>query len=245
MSSAVHNLTTQAGFVFEAKLEQLGASTASAYAASPETAIVSVTRILKSPAALAGYVGQRITVHLQPPVSLKAGQQAVFFTHGIHYGDGMVVQELGNVPGAAANVESDVNTAIQAGSDSEMIDRLAQAELVISGTASAPAPYAAAAPTAGRRVSEHDPDWWSATVKVESVEKGANPGATKQVLFPHSMDIAWYNSPKVKEGDHGVWLLHNRDKFGKAVPAHAVVHPLDFRPIAELERVRSLVKGPK
>lgn len=141
---------------------------------------------------------------------------------------------------------AELPNAIQASAQVEMMQRLAQAELVISGVASAPrryvAPQAAAAATAPRRISEHDPDWWVSTVTVETVEKGVNPDKTKDVLFPNSRDIAWYRSPKIKEGDRGVWLLHNRDYRGKAVPGHAVTHPLDFRPIEELNRVRSLLK---
>ncbi len=238
----IQDLTDEAGFVFQAEVEQLGGSTATGFSASAETAIVRVTKIIKSPAALAGYEGQRITVEMQPPVTLRAGQSAVFLTNGVHYGDGLVVRELGNVP-PEPDAEFQVNIAVQAGNDRELAQRLAQAELVISGVASAPAPFSGPSPAGGRRVSEHDPDWWQSVIKVESVEKGTHPEPTKNILFAHSTDIAWYRSPKVKEGDRGVWLLHTRDLHGRLVPGHAVVHPLDFRPIGELERVRKLLKG--
>src|SRR5580704_9410826 len=101
--ASVHDLTQQSGFIFEAQLQQLGASTASGYPAAADTAVVLVNKILKSTPALEGYEGQQITVHLQSPVTLKAGQNAVFFTHGVHYGDGLVVGELGHAPGTAAS----------------------------------------------------------------------------------------------------------------------------------------------
>jgi hypothetical protein len=241
---SVQDLTQQSGFIFEAQVEQLGASTASGYAASPETAIVRITRIVKSTSALSGYGGQRVTVHLQSPVSVKAGQQAVFFTHGVHYGDGLVVAELGNSPGGVAAMDAELHNAVEASEDSEMAERLAAAELVVTGTATTPrrysAPQATAAPV--RRVSEHDPDWWISTINVESVEKGAHTAKTADVLFANSMDIAWYHSPKIKEGDHGVFLFHSKDLRGRAVPARAATHPLDFRPMAETSRVRNLLK---
>jgi hypothetical protein len=242
--ASVSDLTLKAGFVFEGELQQLGATTAAGFAPSSETAIVRVIRILRGPQVLAGYSGQQITVQLQPPVSLKVGDQAVFFTHGVHYGDGLVVSELGNVRASAAGVEAQVNSAIQAGDDGELTQRLAQAELVVSGVAAAPRPYAQAA-AAGRRVSEHDPNWFTATITIETVEKGVHSGTTTEILFPNSMDIAWYRSPKVKAGDHGVFLLHNRDIRGKPVPALAATHPLDYRPIAELGRVRNMLKSGK
>jgi len=243
--SSVQDLTNESGFVFEGQVEKLGASNASGFPASSETAVVSVTRILKGPPALAGYGGQQITVQLQPPVTLKAGQQAVFFTHGVHYGDTLVVAEVGKAPAGEPAMEAQMKTAIQAGDDADLTQRLAQADLVISGTASEPVRHAASAVATGQRVSEHDPDWWSSTITIDSVEKGAAPGKTMEVVFPRSMDIAWHSAPKVKAGDHGVWLLHNRDLYGRAVPAPALVHALDFRPTAELQRVRTLLQGPK
>jgi hypothetical protein len=237
----VHDLTHQSGFVFEGEVERLGASTSAGFPASKETAIVRVTRIFRSPGSLAGYAGHSITVALQTPENVTVGQSAVFFTHGVHYGQGLVVRELGSLP-AEATMDSQVNSAMQADRDNELTGRLAQAESVITGTASAPKRLAGAAPGT-RRVSEHDPDWWVSTINVETAEKGAHPGPTKDIVFSNSTDIAWYNSPKVKAGDRGIWLLHNRDHRGKAVPGPAVVHPLDFQPMGELEHVRSLIKG--
>lgn len=242
--ASLHDLAHQSGFVFEAQVEKLGASNATEYPSAPETAIVRVTRLIKSTPALSGYEGQQVTVHLQAPVTLKEGQQAVFFTHGTHYGDGLVVAELGHAKGAAGEVADELNAAVQASNLAEMTQRLAQADLVVSGVASAPKRYEppATAGAAPRWVSEHDPDWHVSTITIEKVEKGVHSEKTVDVFFPNSMDIAWHRSPKVKAGDRGVWLLHNRDVHGRAVPGRAVTHPLDFRPAAEADLVRSLLQ---
>jgi len=115
---------------------------------------------------------------------------------------------------------------------------------VVSGVASAPQPYKppAAAAAAPRRVSEHDPDWHVSTITIETVEKGVYAEKTVDVYFPNSMDIAWHRSPKVKAGDRGVWVLHNRDVYGRAVPGRAVSHPLDFLLPEHAAFVHSLVK---
>src|ERR1700733_7889875 len=139
--ASIEELTQQSGFVFEAQVQQLGASSASGYPAAAETAVVRITKILKSTPALSGYEGQEITVHLQTPVTLKTGQQAVFFTHGVHYGDGLVVGEIGHSPGAAASNQAELSSAAQAGDDFEFQQRLAQAELVITGRAGDPKPH--------------------------------------------------------------------------------------------------------
>jgi hypothetical protein len=247
--ASVNDLTSQAGFVFEGEVVEVGASTARSFAATPESTVVRVTRILKSTPTLAMYTGQQITVQMEQPTSLKVGEQAVFFTHGLHFGDGLVVSEVGNVPAGDATMQDQVNSAAQSASDTELTQRLAQATLVVSGVASAPAPLSPAAGplaatvvgTGTRPISEHDPDWWQAIIKVATVEKGTSPGATTTVIFPHSMDIAWYRAPKVKEGDTGIWLLQNRDLRGRPVPAPAIVHPQDFQPEPAMSRVRSLL----
>jgi hypothetical protein len=147
--------------------------------------------------------------------------------------------------------EVQANDAGQATPDDALTQRLAEAELVISGVASAPVRFAqpVAAGKAPFSLSQHDPDWWQSTIEIESVEKGMEKGkaATKTMVvwFANSVDIAWHQSPKIKKGDHAIWLLQNRDTFGRPVPGPAVVHPLDCQPITELERVRTLLKSPK
>ena len=244
--ASVQDLTHQSGFVFDALLEQLGASTSSGYPATPETAIVRITKITKSTPALAGYEGQQITVRLQAPVTLQVAQNVTFFTQGIHYGDGMVVDEIGHVLSDATALARDLTGAMQASDDTEMTQRMAQAEVIITGVAGAPKPFTPP-PSAAREIvtpwiSEHDPDWWSATVTVETVEKGVHTASTAEVVYANSMDVAWHQAPKVKQGDHGTWLLHANDLYGKAVPAPAATHPLDFHPIAAVSRVQSLMK---
>jgi hypothetical protein len=241
--ASIDDLTQESGFVFEGEVQKLGASSATGYPASAETAIVKVTQIVKTTPSLEGYSGQEVTVHLQAPVSLKEGQRAVFFTHGTHYGDGLVVAELGHHAQGAGEMAAELNPALEATRLHDLTQRTAQAELVITGVASAPKRHAhPAIDGTWHRVSEHAADWHVTTVTVESVEKGDHKEKTKDVYFAASTDIAWYRSPKIKEGDRGVWLLHHRDHRGHAVPGLAVTHPLDFRPAEEAELVRSLVK---
>jgi hypothetical protein len=243
---SVHDLTHQAGFVFEGTVEQVGASTSSAYPAAAETAVVKVTRLLKTTSALAGYEGQRVTVHLQAPVTLKVGQAATFFTHGIHYGEGLVVTELGTLQQPASMTGPELTAALQFSADTEMTQRLAEADLVVTGVASAPRRQAPSPTLATsvpvRRVSEHAPDWWVATVTVDSVEKGIHHEKTMDVMFANSTDIAWARAPKIKGGERGVWLLHTQDRYGRPVSGHAITDPLDFRPAEDVARVRALVK---
>jgi hypothetical protein len=237
--ATIRELTVQSGFVFEAEVEQLGVSSAHGFAATKESAVVRVTSILRSPPALANYVGQAVTVQLNPTGNIHAGDRAVFFTHGMHYGESLVVAEIGHVAIGDPTLSAQIQDAAAAARRDQLTQRLAQAELVISGVALNSTTYASDKP---HPVSEHDPDWGASTILIETVEKGSHSEPTQEILFARSMDIAWYRSPKVKAGDRGVWLLHRRDLRGKSVPDLAVVHPLDFQPATELENIRSLLR---
>ena len=236
----IQSLTAEAGFVFEGQVVEPGASSSTFFPASKETVIVQVTKILKGPNSLAGYGGQKVTVVLQSPTGLQPGQSLVFFTHSLHFGDGLVVREVGNMP-PEVNMESKVSSAAQANEDNQLQERLSNAEAVISGTASAPRPLESLASRFGH-ISEHDPDWQVVTVKVDGTHKG-NVGGTQDVLFANSHDIAWHGSPKFKGGERGVWILHSQDHRGKTIPGLAVVHPLDFRPPEELAKVTTLLSS--
>jgi len=153
------------------------------------------------------------------------------------------VAALGVVAGwgivMAGEESQQTSSGAQAATDSALAERLAQAAIVISGTVTNTAPLPGRPPF----MSTHGPDWWQATISVESVEKGKVPAKSIDVLFAHSDDIAWYRSPKLTKGERAVWILQNRDPYGKATPGPAVVDPMDVRPMESLAKVRELLKS--
>jgi len=123
-------------------------------------------------------------------------------------------------------------------SDEELQNQLATAEAVVVGRVAGIRP--AEIPHLG---SEHDPDWYVAVIKVESVLKG-EPGREVSLLFPHSDDVAWHNAPKFKEGQQGIWLLHrNQARLPGIENQLTALRPLDFHSREELSRVERLVKA--
>ena len=105
------------------------------------------------------------------------------------------------------------------------------------------------------RISEHDPAWHEATIKVDEVVKGKKGTHELKVLFPQSDDVRWHKVPKYSPGQQGIWLLHKGStpaahglpaKAARALPAVGdaltAVNAADFLPLEELGRVKALLK---
>lgn len=248
MADPVRELARDASFIFEGTLRRTGAVTSAALKPGDEMAVVHVGRILKGPPALASFAGKEITVELRQPGASRHGGEFTFFTVGLHYGQGLAVRELGRIDARGPEVERQVHQAEQEKRDEALLERLRGAELVVAGVAVRTGPYEPPGSTP-RPVSEHDADWWECLVRVRDIEKGKHPGEGKgrataevTILFAHSTDILWYQSPKFAEGDEGVWLLHRTDMRGNSAPGLVCDHPLDFQPLSELPRIRELLE---
>jgi len=124
--------------------------------------------------------------------------------------------------------------------DSELADRVNRAEAIVSGVVIETKRLETQRPAF---LSQHNPDWHQAVIQVDTVEKGHITTKDLPVFYAASSDIAWFQSPKLSKGDRGIWLLQNKDPFGKDVPGLAVVKPLDRQPIENLTKVRSLLQN--
>jgi hypothetical protein len=146
--------------------------------------------------------------------------------------------------------------------------RVDAADLVVSGQVVAvhvpdgdqPRTRAAmgAVPVSTKPVSEHDPKWREAVIAVDDVHKGEHGGGQVRVLFPSSRDVRWFKAPKFEAGQQGTFMLHKgamkpservgargRDMSRGApddeaeVPVYTALHPMDYQPPQQHERVRS------
>ncbi len=235
------NLTRQATFIFKGTVVKLNATTMSAVRASESTAVVRIDEVIDAPGAPPDLPGKEITVQLREPGSVRAGQQMFFFTKGWLLGNSMAVIEVGRVAATveAQGVSEQIKTTRRKMADEKLQDALATTETVIVGRVINVRP--SEIPHIG---SEHDPDWYQATILVESVLKGQLPGREVTLLFPHSDDVMWRDSPKFTEGEQGIWLLHrNQARLPGIENRYTVLNPLDFRPREELNRVQRIVKA--
>lgn len=244
------DLMDQAPLVFEGTVVRLAASTLAALAATERTIVMRVDTFIRAPEVLRQYAGQEITVELRPRTSADENEQAICFAEGLMYGEGLAVRELGWQPvsktSTAARARLDQTAAEEP--NRRLKRRVDSADMVVTGrvTSTQPVPRGPNPP-----ISEHYPDWHTATVEVQGVEKGQQAQAPGQiqVKYPASDDVAWYRAPKLHEGDQGVFLLHRGGQVAESGPHadavatddYVVVDPLDVQPLDQRGRIQALL----
>jgi hypothetical protein len=86
--------------------------------------------------------------------------------------------------------------------------------------------------------SEHDPDWWRATIDVYHVERGTVALGEIGVLYANSLDVRWRRAPKPRAAQEGVWILHVTQGDLQSVAPFQLLHPEDYQPVEQLEALR-------
>jgi hypothetical protein len=237
-TTEVDRLARRSGFVFLGEVLQTSASTVELVEATKETAVVRVERVLQAPDDLGAAKGSAVTVRLASPV--KKGQRVVFFTVGWISGENLAVQELGRqAPGDPEAVEKQVGDVARRDEIAGLRRRVKEASAVVMGE------VVETRPVGGKEVppsSEHDPQWRSAVVVVQSGEKGdVKEGQRVEVAYPSSDDVMWFRAPKPQKGDRAVFLLHQRGLEERDVRMLAIVEPVDMQPVERLDDIRRAV----
>jgi len=250
----------EARFVFKGTVQKLKAATMREIPVDERTVVVRVDEVIHAPEQLSHYAGQNITVLLAGKKKFKKGQQAVFYTNGLVFGDSVAVQALAHhdiekMPAAMAVSGGDPvkNLAVR-----DIQARLASADIVCSGRVTSvrvPSDIVAAKaagladPTVTGPISEHDPDWRIGEIQVDQVHKGSYQGKIAEVRFPNSPDVMWHDAPKFHPGQEGFFILQKSEKVkvaAKAAPTkdagdYVALHPVDFQPFDEPGGIRNLI----
>ena len=237
-TTEVDRLARRSGFVFVGEVLQTSASTLELVEPTKETAIVRVERVLRAPDDLGAGEGFEVTVRLSSPA--RKGQRAVFFTVGWVSGEGLAVQEVGRqTPSDPEAIEKQMGEVVRKDEIAELRRRVKEASAVVVGE------VAETRPLGGEEVppsSEHDPQWRTAVVVVQSGEKGdVKEGQRVEIAYPSSDDVMWFRAPKPEKGDRAVFLLHQRGLEERDVQMLAIVDPVDMQPVERLDDIRRAV----
>jgi len=238
-------LVDQSTVIFKGHVEQTRASNLKILPASNQTILVHVDEVISAAKTMINLKGATVTIQLKEPGSLKAGAAATFFTTGWLYGENVALKEVSHITADvnAQSLQKQVAELQARTSDRKLQSRIQSSAMVFAGKVIASRPLQA---EGGRTNSEHDPDWWTAEVEVQSLLKGP-PSAAKRVslLFAHSNDVMWFRSPKLKEGQQGIWIATEYKPGGlfpmERAPLLAVVGPLDYQPSSERDRIQRLL----
>lgn len=242
--AAIIDLLRQVPLSFVGTIEHICAATMDV-PVDDRTVVVYVDRVLHGPDSLLGLGGQRITLQLaaaaDPP---EVGSTAAFFVRLLAIGNSAAVDEVARLP--LKDVEPHMRLAADAGerpfaalerrvmtmslcehadgSDALVLGRVVKLERASSADAT--------------EFSEHDPDWWVATLLVYHVERGHLEPGEVRVRYANSRDVAWRDAPKPKASQEGLWLLHRSCAELANLAPFEILHAEDWQPVQSLDPIR-------
>jgi len=245
MSEEIKKLLEQAPFSFIGTILHLAAATMTDIPVNERTAVVHVDHVLHAPDEFSRMEGHRITIQLSPDANPPTvGQSFAFFAAGLAFGESIAVTEIGRL--AIESVEPHVNLALAAGATAgafsglihdmqqeKLREHMLQADAVVVGRV---VNMEKAGPST---LSEHDPDWWRASIDVSHVERGGIAAGKTQVLYANSLDVRWHRAPKPKAGQGGLWILHKAPNDLQMLAPFQIVHSEDYQPTQQLEVLRT------
>jgi len=247
---SLRELLSSSGLAFTGTVEAVGATTMADVPVDDRTVIVRVGELLHGPGGMSVPPGSRVTVQLAtdlPPMT--TGEQATFFANGLLYGDSLVVGEVGRTSTEEATAPTErlsglqepvppVQAALAELAQDEVVGHARGADAVVRGQVTALSEVPRTGPP-----REHDPHYWIATLAVDVVAKGELPGVTDQggttsVLYANSIDVRWFEAPKPKAGQGGLWLLHAAAGDQATLAPFELLHPIDLQPSMQLNLLR-------
>lgn len=264
-------LLAKAKFVFQGTVLKLKSTNVREVSDTSNTIVVRIDRVIQSPQAFQSYAGREITIRLGPGEAVAAGAAAVFYTNGWIIGQtSIAVQSVGHTPVESALMSSKATTVTphEALLDQELQNRLATADVVVSGKVSsinlpeAVQPSAEVLGAAGTAphgpISEHEPEWRDAIVDIVETHKGDATKKRVVIRFPSSNDVRWHKAPKFYPGQEGVFILHKArpadattalhmatvtEKETGSPDAYTALHAADFQPIQKHAQIKAMVTG--
>lgn len=240
----------KANFVFKGTVIKLNTATVKHLSPTDRTVIVKVDEAIRASEVLEQYVGSAITVQLSKNERVTVGEKAMFYTQSLMVGETLVVQSFGHLPVTAAAA-----TAAREEADPALREQVANADIVVTGKVTS---VRTIEPASGRAsgsrakpfppISEHEPVWREAVIKVAGVESGGRAPEEIVVRFAASTDVLWSQTPKFQPGQQGVFLLNLAQAVKPAAGKRArytALSSASFQPMQKVEAIRSMIRSQK
>jgi hypothetical protein len=220
------------------KVSARGRSSVRDLSPRPELVIAELERQLRVDPVLGDLTGRPITVLPARGGDIAIGSRLIFFANSWVHAEEIAVAAIAN-PAADDQTEELVKNAVDDLPRRRLAARVAQARLIVHAVVGS----VERVTDVPEPVGEHRPDWHRARLRVQEVMKGEpKRGQARAVIafFPGSDDIAFRDTPKLREGDEAVYLLHDPPQ---RLPAEVYVlpDPLDVQPTGRKEEVGRLV----
>ncbi|MDH3892677.1 MAG: hypothetical protein OEV49_16560 [candidate division Zixibacteria bacterium] len=199
--------------VFVGTVLRLGESSVAGVKASQNTAVVKVDALLSTTQGVSIAEGDEITIELIDPTQFRIGSRATFYAETWVMSKSVAVKELGHEPMQAALVAASVGPMKQRLQQARLRKRLDDAETVALGEV-VQIRKALTATTQRPRITEHDPNWQEAIIRVDSLFKGTAGVAQLVVRFPGSQDVQFFGAPKFEVDQTGIFLLQRDVETG-------------------------------
>lgn len=162
------------------------------------TTYVRVVAALRAPDVLSRLGGQTVRLASEDPPAV--GSTWAFFVDGVSLGEDVSARELGRAD------PSDVDPGLTSTPGATPTGSDVPAEAVVVGRVLSVEKADVTGP-----VTEHDPDWWVATVAVDRVEGGQVESPEIRVLYANSRDTTWAGSPKLAPDQETTLALRSPD----------------------------------
>ena len=163
----------EAQFVFRGTVLQRGTATMAEVEVSERTIVARVDEILHGADVVRDFVGEAITVQLSEDQSVAEGQDYIFHTNGWLFGASIAVVAVAVEPASDHGTQR-LRAAVSSAPAERTKARAARADLVVSGQVTQ---VTQVARPPGTPISEHEPEWQEAVVRVHHVARGrSRPG---------------------------------------------------------------------
>jgi hypothetical protein len=241
VSQEITAYAPQSEFIFQGLVQVLSTSTVDAEDPS-NMGVVKVEKIISAPENLKSIEGEQITVKFKNPKEEKQNVSKIFFTNVSLYGESIAVTEIGSMKTGEQKekmqtLKQQIEKVKQQESDKLLKERILNSEKVVSGKVI----KVTKLKDEWALATEHSPQWAEAEILANEILKG-DKSEKISILFALSYDELFEKSPKLKEGDSGIFLLRrNNTHFGDKDKL-SLVHNEDLLPLQEIERVKKVMK---